>query len=142
MSESERYDGSCLCGTVGVSVRPDTRHVDACHCSMCRKWGGGPLFVLDATTDVRFRGEAEISIYDSSEWAERGFCRHCGTHLFYRLKGSGEYAVPVDLIDGDAEWQFTKQIFVDEQPAYYRIANDTPRLTGAEVFAQYGADPG
>ena len=22
----------------------------------------------------------------SSAWAERGFCKNCGSHLFYRLK--------------------------------------------------------
>lgn len=142
MSGNERFDGRCLCGAVGVSVLAENRHVDACHCSMCRKWGGGPLFVLDGVTEARFDGEADITVYASSDWAERGFCRHCGTHLFYRLKAGGEWAVPVDLIDGDAEWELVRQIFVEEQPAHYRIANDTPRLTGAEVFAQYGADPG
>ncbi len=34
----------------------------------------------------------------------------------------------------------TQQIFVDEQPQYYAFANDTARLTGAEVFAAHAAN--
>mgnify|MGYP000675211619 CR=1 FL=1 len=31
------------------------------------------------------------------------------------------------------------QIFIDEKPAYYCFANETHNMTGAEVFAQFGA---
>ncbi|NIT13149.1 MAG: GFA family protein, partial [Candidatus Dadabacteria bacterium] len=52
---------------------------------MCRKWCGGPLMAVNCGTDVTFEGEDNITVYDSSSWAERGFCSGCGSHLFYRL---------------------------------------------------------
>ena len=43
----------------------------------------------------------------------------------------------VGLFDDTADMVLTNQIFIDEKPGYYDLANDTPKLTGAEVFALY-----
>ncbi|MGC8713094.1 MAG: hypothetical protein ACP5RH_11940 [Leptodesmis sp.] len=34
-------EGKCLCGAITVTT-PDKPHIDACHCGMCWRWGGGP----------------------------------------------------------------------------------------------------
>lgn len=104
---------------------------------MCRRWGGGPYLAVDCGTDVKLDGEEEISVYDSSMWAERGFCRHCGTHLFYRLKESGQHIMSAGLFEEIDDLVFHHQIFVDEKPHWYQFKNDTEDLTGAEVFAKY-----
>jgi len=92
--------GSCLCGEVSFTAKNAIQSVGACHCGMCRKWGGGPLMAVDCGTDVTFEGEKYISVYDSSEWAERGFCKKCGSHLFYRLKERKRKWLPEDVRDG------------------------------------------
>lgn len=138
MSETMPSGGQCLCGAVTVHVEVDKAHVDACHCSICRRWGGGPFLGVGAQGGVRFDGEGDISVYSSSDWAERGFCKHCGTHLFYRLKGGQHYALPAGLIEGDLAWTMTEQIFIDEKPSWYDFANETHNMTGAEVFEKYG----
>ena len=107
---------------------------------MCRRWSGGPLFAVDCGAEVTIEGEDKISVFDSSEWADRGFCSQCGTHLFYRLKQSGQLMIPAGLFDDDSGLAFEHQVFVDEKPAYYSFANQTHDMTGAEVFALYGAD--
>ena len=104
---------------------------------MCRRWGGGPLLAVDCGTAVKIAGDAHVGVFDSSQWAERGFCTRCGTHVFYRLKQSGQYLVPAGLLD-DAQLSFTHQVFIDEKPAYYEFVNETENMTGAEVFAKYG----
>src|SRR4051794_39009432 len=38
--------GTCLCGSVSVSVKLEKCAFDACHCGMCRKWGGGPALTV------------------------------------------------------------------------------------------------
>jgi hypothetical protein len=110
-----------------------------CHCGNCRKWGGGPMMTVECDTEVSFEGEELIKVYSSSDWAERGFCENCGSHLFYRLKSSGQYYMPIGLFDGDNPRQFTHQVFIDEKPDYYEFANRTHNLTGAEIFAQFEA---
>ncbi len=137
MATASGGKGRCLCGQVEVSAPGMSPKVAACHCSMCRRWAGGPLLAVECGSDVSFAGEEHIAVYDSSAWAERGFCRNCGTHLFYRLKDSKEYIVPVGLFDDAEGLVFDAQIFIDEKPAYYRFADKTHDLTGAEVFAKY-----
>ena len=84
-------------------------------------------------------GEAHLSIFASTEWAERGFCRDCGTHLFYRIKETGQRMVPVGLFDDGYDITFENQVFIDEKPPYYRFANETHDMTGAEIFAMFGS---
>lgn len=92
---------------------------------------------IDCGADVDFDGNDSVSVYPSSDWAERGFCRECGTHLFYRLKESRQHMIPVGLFEEDDSRAFELQVFVDERPDYYRFANKTEELTGAEMFAKY-----
>jgi hypothetical protein len=129
--------GSCLCGAVHVSANTMSNKVGACHCSMCQKWTGGPLMAVDCGSDVSFQGEENVGVFNSSEWAERGFCKKCGSHLFYRLKESNRYFMPVGLFDVGEEWIFDHQVFIDQKPEYYCFSNETQNLTGAEVFAMF-----
>ena len=130
--------GHCLCGKVNVSAKRAKNSVGACHCTMCRRWAGGPFMEIDCGTDVEFDGQDNIAVFDSSDWAERGFCQRCGTHLFYRIKESGQHMVPVGLFDDDDGLVFDTQVFVDERPAYYEFANQTRDLTGDDIFKMFG----
>ncbi len=139
MSDHIEGKGSCLCGETCFTAPKISTKAGACHCGMCRKWAGGPLMAVDCGTDVSFDDAANISVYNSSDWAERGFCKKCGSHLFYRLKESGQYIMPIGLFDEDEKFSFDHQVFIDEKPSYYSFANETSNMTGAEVFAHYGA---
>ncbi len=136
MPDANKKDAKCLCGAVHIHAGHVDNKVGACHCGMCRTWGGGPLMAVDCGKDVSFDGEENISVFNSSEWAERGFCSKCGTHLFYHLKASGQYILPAGLF-GDEGYVFDHQIFIDEKPDFYDFANETENMTGAEVFAKY-----
>ena len=93
---------------------------------------------VDCGPGVAFQGAENITVFDSSEWAERGFCGKCGSHLFYRLKGTGEHMMPPGLFETDDGLDFTHQVFVDERPAYYDFTNKTEDMTGPEIFAKFG----
>ena len=134
MSEGK---GSCLCGAVKITVKKMKNNVDACHCGMCRKWGGGPFMCVDCGSDVTFEGEENISVYDSSDWAERGFCKKCGSHLFYRLKEVNDHQVPVGLFDEQNNYHFELQVYIDQKPSFYDFANKTKEMTEAEVIEKY-----
>ena len=62
---------------------------------------------------------------------------NCGTHLFYRLKESGQYVVPLGLFGDEDDFVLDHQIFIDEKPAFYTFANKTTMMTGEEVFAKF-----
>lgn len=139
MSDSKNMDARCLCGKVEFSVTKPSNNIGACHCSTCRQWGGGPFLAVDCGTELDIKGEDNLSIYQSSDWAERGFCKSCGTHLFYRLKQSGQTLLTAGLFPQGTEFVFDHQVFIDEKPDYYCFANKTQDMTGAEVFAKFGA---
>ncbi|WP_262693932.1 GFA family protein [Kordiimonas aquimaris] len=131
--------GKCVCGAVGIHTLSASPHVGACHCNMCRQWGGGAYMSVDCGTDVSFSGEENIKVFSSSTWAERGFCQGCGTHVFYRIKETGQLMMAAGLFkEQDAFVNMDRQVFIDEKPAYYTFAEDTKNMTGAEVFAIYG----
>ena len=128
--------GKCLCGAVSYQAADAETHHHACHCSMCRRWASGPVMAATVTS-VQFKGEENVTRYRSSDWAERGFCRTCGAHLFYYLVPFQAYLMCVGSFDEPAEFSLTSEIFVDEKPAGYAFAGEHPRLTGAEVLAKY-----
>lgn len=140
MTEKIDISGKCLCGAVSFSATIAEPHVGACHCTMCRKWCGGPFVEVDCGTDVSYEGVENISLFSSSDWAERGFCSKCGSNLFYRLKESGQTMMAVGLLDDDAGLGMKRQVFIDEKPSYYSFAEKTEEMTGAEVFAMFGGD--
>ena len=126
--------GTCLCGGITVSSG-DQNEVSLCHCAMCRRWSGGPMFAVHGGKGVSFKGLTPTA-YRSSEWAERGFCPTCGTHLFYHLLPTDEYILSAGLFQ-EQGFELTGQIFIDEKPDFYALKNDTPTLTGQQVFEQF-----
>lgn len=133
----QSMSGACLCGAVKFTAMKASTAVSACHCGICRKWGGGPLLAVDCEQDVFFEGGDNVGVYGSSAWAERGFCKKCGSHLFYRFKESFHYVIPVGLFDEQEDFVFNSQIFIDKKPPYYQFANKTENLTESEVFEKY-----
>ena len=133
---SEPRTGRCLCGAVtfkAIGVKTD--HA-VCHCSMCRRWAGSPLFAAHVE-GVEFDGEENLGLYTSSDWAERGFCRICGTNLFYRLREGGETHASVGAFDDQSDFKLVSEIFVDAKPGGYAFAGDLKQMTEADVLALY-----
>ena len=87
----------------------------------------------------RFTAWENIQTYGSSDWAERGFCKTCGTNIYYQLKQSGDYSLAAGLFGEEVNFKFEEQIFIDKKPDYYAFANQTEELTEAEVMAKFGA---
>jgi hypothetical protein len=129
--------GGCLCGAVRFTAAPRSQEIGVCHCGMCRKWSAGPFFAIDCGTTVTFEDTANLGVYRSSEWAERCFCKKCGTTLFYRLVGKDLYFASAEAFDDRSGMSLASQIFIDEKPSYYDFANKTDLVTGAEVFAAF-----
>ena len=126
--------GKCLCGQVTFQATDVESKVHACHCGMCRSWSGGPSLSV-MVGGIEFDGETHIGRYDSSEWAQRGFCKDCGTNLFYYLKPHDQYVVWMGSFDDAKPFKLASEIYIDEKPAGYNLAGEHPRLTGEEFLA-------
>ena len=139
-SATGNRSGQCLCGAVKIHAFDAEERVGACHCRHCRRWSGGPFLELECGVEVSFEGEENIGIYASSDWAERGFCKLCGSHLFIRVKEDNSaglpagYGVPPGLFDDEEGLQLHLQVFLDQKPEFYSFANETTEVTSKEVY--------
>lgn len=98
------------------------------------------MYALHCGSGVEFGGSRVPATYRSSDWAERGFCPECGTHLFYHLLPANEYILTAGLFQDVSGFELTSQIFIDEKPAFYTFVNETEDLTGEQVFAQFSGE--
>lgn len=130
--------GKCLCGAVAFDIEAESAAIGVCHCDMCRRWASGPYMGLHLKGDVAFKGEDAIGVYRGSAWAERGFCKSCGSALFWRMQDRSEIVVSAGLFEDQADFQLGRQVCIDEKPAFYAFAQQTPTMTGAEIEAMYG----
>jgi len=90
---------------------------------------------------VAFEGQENIGRIRSSDWAERGFCTKCGSNLFYHLVESNEHQIAAGLFDDQTKLRMSLQVFTDRKPEFYKFANDTKLMTGAEVVAMFAPQP-
>lgn len=129
---------SCLCGAVSFEVTLCGLDVHVCHCNICQKWSGGPDLSIRCEGDWKIEGEENVTWYDSSEHAQRAFCKKCGSHLFGRSKDGSYHGVMASL-DNKEGLKIGEHIFVDKKPDYYDFADDTPRLTEEQFLKMIGA---
>ena len=132
--------GGCLCGAVRFEAEDVSNELHVCHCGTCRGWSGGGGFAVSVGS-VTFTGEDSLERYASSAWAERGFCRSCGTHLFYHLHEPSNYVMWLGAFDDQTGFSLTQEIYVDRKPAGFALAGDHERLTEAEFMASIGMPP-
>ncbi len=139
--------GSCLCGACRVEVAPPEKDgrvaVGACHCEMCRAFCSGPFFGVHVDGDVAFDGGDAIGVYASSDWADRGFCKTCGSALFWKMKDRSATVVALGLFKDQSGFVFDHEVFVEEQPDYYAFAGARIRLTKNDIMEAVaaGVDP-
>ncbi|PAL22548.1 GFA family protein [Sphingopyxis sp. GW247-27LB] len=106
--------GGCQCGGVRyhASAMLDTSHV--CHCRMCQKAAGNYFAALvgvprDALTWTR----GTPATFKSSDPVERGFCRDCGTPLYYDYRDAAHLSVTTGSLDEPARFPPKRQFGVE-----------------------------
>lgn len=141
MSENLNRKAVCLCGKVAASLMLPNKEVHICHCNICRKWHGGPSLTIscDPKSVVIHDPDKALKWFQSSDWAERGFCSHCGTGMFSKLLGDDPlyYGVSAALLDKQDGLFTGEHIFVDKKPPYYQFDDDCNQVTEAEFMAQF-----
>lgn len=121
--------GSCLCGSVRFQSVGPWRDVVYCHCSQCRKSSGHywaatnvPQAALVITSDDG------LTWFQSSDFAERGFCANCGSSLFYRRHAEDKIAISAGCLDGPTDLGEIRHIYVKDKGSYYGISDDLPQV--------------
>src|SRR5690606_37304125 len=101
------------------------------------RWTGAPAMSVTAG-EVEFAGQEHIGSYPSSDWAERAFCKRCGSHLYYRFRKGGDWFLWAGVLDDQTPFTLTSEIYIDSKPPGYAFAGEHPRLTEAEFLQSIG----
>ena len=119
--------GSCNCGSVKWEAEGEMRGVVGCHCSQCRKQTGLYYAATNITNaQLTIAGEDNISWYQASPDAKRGFCKICGSALFWKPEGKDYTSILAGSIDGDSGLEIVEHIFVGDKPDWYEITDGKP----------------
>ena len=122
--------GGCQCGAVRFRIRGELGRPSICHCRMCQKAAGNYFLPLAGAPRGRFsltRGEP--GWFASSDVARRGFCRDCGTPLFYDVLGADYIDVTLGSLDDPDDVRPTAQTGVESRLVWFA---QLPRLPGHE----------
>ena len=85
-----RTTGGCLCGGVRYEIDGPLAPPSACHCGQCRRSHGAlGLYTLAPSERYKIKGDRNLAWFESSPGIRRGFCRVCGSKLFWERIGSG-----------------------------------------------------
>lgn len=125
---SKTQKGSCLCGKIRFEVTGALREVVACHCTQCRKQSGH-YYAATNTPDetIRVTGEENLTWYQSSERARRGFCRHCGSALFWKDDRDDFTSILAGSLEKPTGLAIAKHIYVADKGDYYAITDGLPQ---------------
>ncbi len=123
--------GGCLCGAVRYEVRGPLRAVVNCHCGQCRKFHGHYAAYSNAATDnISITGYRNLKWYRSSNFARRGFCKECGSSLFWERMKSGTISIAAGTLDLPTKLKTVRHIFVADMGDYYKLADKLQKLPG------------
>lgn len=128
------YAGHCLCGAVRFEVNGPLTDTHACHCGQCRRQSGH--FVVGASArraDLVLLAGDTLAWFQSSTAARRGFCRDCGSVMFW-ADGGETIGINLGSLDQPTGLRIERHIFVDDKADYYEIdADGLPRFRGYDT---------
>ncbi|MEL6182868.1 MAG: GFA family protein [Myxococcota bacterium] len=132
MAPPQTLHGSCLCGAIAFACSGRPIHFNLCHCTMCQKFHGamlGPYLWFRQQQYTLLQGEADETIYRSSDWASRSFCRHCGSSFRYIYHKEPELVfIAAGLMDDAFDMRPVRHIFVKDKCAWFDILDDLPQV--------------
>jgi hypothetical protein len=129
--------GGCQCGAIRyrLDAVPSGTHV--CHCRMCQKASGGP-FIASVLTSSFTLTRGILSVFKSSEIAERGFCAACGTPLTYRSLPGAFVTVTLGSLDNPESVAPVTQYGAESRVSWLAAAMAAPETALSDWFKRKG----
>lgn len=130
--------GRCLCGAIRFELSPPIRDVIVCHCRQCAQWTGYAVAATAVAPDnfKLISGEEALQWYAASDHAERGFCRDCGSSLFWKPADGSRISVLAGGLEPPTGLTISAHIFVASKSDYDVIAGEAPQyLSGGGSLA-------
>jgi len=118
--------GGCQCGAVryALYVAPQNAHV--CHCRMCQRATGGLFAALVGAPKSDFAWtQGAPAFFASSNLAQRGYCRDCGTPLSFAYDTpEARLYVTIGSLDAPEATPVIIQYGVESRLSWVRFCED------------------
>jgi hypothetical protein len=128
--------GGCQCGAVRYALHAEPTKPSICHCRMCQKAFGNyvaPLVGVRMGELAWTRGDP--GRFRSSDAVERGFCRDCGTPLFYRKLDRDRISVAIGSLDDPDRVAPAIQYGIENKSRHF---DGLPALPAEKTSEDYG----
>jgi hypothetical protein len=120
--------GTCGCGSVAFTVQGPLGDVSWCHCSKCQRFYGGPgAYILIPRGAIAFQRRDGLAWWDASPTVQRGFCKQCGSSLFFSDSNESTLAVCAGSLIPPTGMKSTMHIFVGSKPDWYEVNDGLPQ---------------
>jgi hypothetical protein len=108
---------------------------------MCQKASGAPFMVFVRFAVERVHWSQAPATFASSNIAERGFCRDCGTPLSYRKVGAPYISLTINSLDDPEavrpEMRFSPEMEVSWCSSLPSLPTEEIGLAGSSAFINY-----
>jgi hypothetical protein len=113
--------GTCLCGAVAYRAQGPLYATSHCFCSQCQRQHGiaGSYGNVAAVGFTITRGADRITYYVKSPKGRCGFCRTCGSMLFWRGTDTPErVAITLGTIEPAWTGEVEREWFADQKQTW------------------------
>ncbi len=131
-----RYLGSCLCKKITYEITGPLKFIAHDHCSICRKATGAGFVTWCGVKSEQdsfklLSGSESLTAFKSTPQAQRQFCKHCGTHLFFRsTHWPGEIHFTRASIDSQLDERPKAHVYFSDKAEWIDINDDLPKYGG------------
>lgn len=140
--DTEIWAGGCQCGAVRYALSETPDNACICHCRMCQKQFGNLFGAFCDVAPEHFRlSRGDPGWFQSSDEALRGFCRDCGTPLFYKFLSTLRIAVSIGSLDRHSDMKPQFQYGVESREPWFDDLSRLPELVTGESGNGVGDTP-
>lgn len=118
--------GSCQCGKITFELWDFKPQYSICHCTECRKWTGSFYACIAVKPDnYKIQGEENIKWYAKTPNSEQGFCKDCGSAIFWRETNNPNYLdFAIGSLNNPSQLTAKQHIFCKSKANFYALPND------------------
>ena len=121
--------GSCLCGSVKLTLSGDMASARYCYCKHCTKFAGTApaTWAIAQMSDLEVSSQGQIAKFNSGKGL-RCFCTKCGSPVWFESLDYPELvAIPLGVLDDGAIPAPEMHIWTGSKPAWCVISDTLPR---------------
>ncbi len=131
------YKGSCLCGSIQLTLEGGVTDIIHCHCSLCRK-ASGSAYATNAFIDSEglklSDADNTLTFYESSTGKRKYFCKACGCPIYSSNSQSPErYRLRLGILDSEITERPISHNFVTSKANWEDLDAELPRSEKHEI---------